>query len=127
VPSGPNSCRPTGKLWVADLTAGGTARPIEVEQSDYFRSGRFAPGGELFATGTAVVRERPNESALVSLIQMRRLDTGAVVWSRDGAVGDSYGVTVSPGGALVAGCTDRQVQILVAATGEVVQVIEVGE
>jgi hypothetical protein len=58
---------------------------------------------------------------------MRRLDAGAVVWSRDGAVGDSYGVTVSPGGTLVAGCTDRQVQILEAGTGEVVRVIEVGE
>jgi WD40 repeat protein len=126
VPLKPGSCQPTGKIWVVDLADDQPARRIDVDPRSYFRTARITPAGDLFATGTAEVRVRPGELALVSMIQVRRLDTGEVVWSRDGEVGDPNGVTVSPDGDLVAGCTDRQVQIFRASTGDLVRTIDIG-
>ncbi len=125
VPTGPRSCRPTGKLWVVDLAFDQPARRIEVNQCDYFRSASITPAGDSFATGTTAAPNKPG--LVVSVIQMRRMDNGKVLWSRDGATGEPYGVTVSPDGMLVAGCTTRQIQILKASTGEPVTTIDIGE
>jgi len=125
IPTGPGMCQPTGKLWIVDLNDDGPAQPIKVDQSEYFRSASITPAGDLFATGT--LGRTPPGMNLVSLIQMRRLDTGEIVWSHEGEVGAPYGVTVSPDGSLVAGCTARLVQILKATTGEPLTTIDVGE
>jgi len=124
VPLRPGACQPTGKMWVVDLADDEPAQRIDADPRSYFHSARILPSADLFATGTAEVRIRPNEQALVSLIQVRRIDTGEVIWSRDGEVGDPSGVTVSPDGELVAGCSDRQVQIFNAASGELVRMID---
>jgi WD40 repeat protein len=131
VPLSDNSCRPTGKLWLASVDSDRPAKLVTTEDCGYFRSVSLTPTNDRFATGTATVRKQLNSrgeevgSALISEIQMRKTDTGDLVWLEDGGIGDPYGVMVSADGKLVACCSDRSVLIFDANSGKRIRSIDV--
>ena len=133
IPLSETSCRPTGKLWFADLTSDETPIPLKVEQCDYFRSASLASSGDHFATGTSIQRDQLDKMgqkighARVSEIQMRKTDTGEILWRHDEKMSEPYGVTLSPNGKLVGYCVNNWIIMLNADSGALVTSINVEE
>ncbi|MGI9457502.1 MAG: WD40 repeat domain-containing protein, partial [Aeoliella sp.] len=133
VPLSPTSCRPTGKIWFAELSTSEPAKLLETSASDYFRSASLTSEGEFFATGTARHHYQLDTlgkivgQSLVAEIQLRKTDTGKIVWSQEGEIGDPYGVTISRDGEHVACCSGSKVLIFDASSGRQERAITVGE
>jgi WD40 repeat protein len=133
VPLSETSCQPTGKLWLAAVDSDQPATLVSTPECDYFRSADFAPKGDQFATGTATDRELADPlgnvvgHSRIAQIQMRRADTGQLLWSEDDEVGDPYGVKVSPDGKFVGCCSGERILILDANSGRRLRSISVDD
>ena len=120
----PSSCMPTGRIWVANISSSEPATLIETPECGYFHSISLSPDEKSFATGTDVIRKyfnaqgRETGGAVISQAEVRDVETGALIWSKDCDVGDAYGVRFSPDGTQVACCSRSFVYLLDAATGE---------
>jgi len=120
-------CRPTGKLWMANLNSENPAIALDTEQCGYFRSASLSPKGDHFATAASrpYSTDRNIANAMVSEIQMRSIDNGEILWRTDGKTGEPYGVTISPDGRIVGYCLGNWILMFDTNTGALVSSIDV--
>ena len=114
IPLGPNNCRPTGYLWLADLRNQGLAQRVKTKPHGYFHGAILAAPGDRFVTSTSLVFG----PRVADYLEMRNSTDGQIQWARDCGTGSMFGLAVSPDGTQVVYCEPKQIIFLDAGTGE---------
>ena len=113
VPLDRGSCRPTGRIWIADLQDEQPAKLLPEGPCDYFYSKAVADGAK-FVSKTEVA----GRSGLVNKIEMRDTDDGRVIWSTKVGNADFLRLNVMPDGKQLVYSTNDSIVFLDAETGK---------
>lgn len=127
------ACNPNGRLWLVDVNSNQPAKLVNSLQSGYFNGAGLTPQGDKFVTAATTVKFQRNAQGQligqvgVMLTEMRKADTGEVVWEYESEIDEPSGATVSPDGKLVGCCTFKSVLILDGVSGRRIRSIKVDE
>ena len=83
------------------------------------------------AAATDTVRDLVNAagktvgSTVVAQIEMRKAESGEIIWSQEEEAGSAYGVTISPDGKTVGCCSGQKILLFDAEDGALLRSIEV--
>ena len=101
-----------------DLGDPASAKLLDDPRPGDYRSLSLAPDGKRFATGFGSISVKAKH-----VTELRSVPDGTLVWKAEGGSFESYGITISPDGKLVASCAHGGVNLWNAETGATVRTI----
>ena len=113
IPLGPDSCRPTGYLWLVDLKSGDTPQRVKTDPHGYFSDAVLLRSGDRFITATSVV-----DGAVTNYLEMRSSMDGSLLWATKCEAGHTFGLAILPDGRQIASCGHDRITFLDAGTGK---------